>query len=138
MRPVPSVPRTVDNKYRIEQLLGRGGMGAVYRARDMRLDRLVALKVVRAELLGDPEARRRFRREAQIVARLQHPSIVAVFDYGTFPKAAPTSSWSSSAARIFGTCSSARAGWTGASDAHPLARVPRSAPRTARACCTAI
>jgi hypothetical protein len=84
MRPVPSVPRTVDNKYRIEQLLGRGGMGAVYRARDMRLDRLVALKVVRAELLSDPEARRRFRREAQIVARLQHPSIVAVFDYGTF------------------------------------------------------
>jgi serine/threonine protein kinase len=85
MRPVPGVPRTVDNKYRIEQLLGRGGMGAVYRARDMRLDRLVALKVVRAELLGDPEARRRFRREAQIVARLQHPSIVAVYDYGTFP-----------------------------------------------------
>jgi hypothetical protein len=85
LRPVPSVPRTVDNKYRIEQLLGRGGMGAVYRARDMRLDRLVALKVVRAELLGDPEARRRFRREAQIVARLQHPSIVAVYDYGTLP-----------------------------------------------------
>jgi hypothetical protein len=84
MRPVPSVPRTVDNKYRLEQLLGRGGMGAVYRARDMRLDRLVALKVVRPELLGDPEARRRFRREAQIVARLQHPSIVAVHDYGTF------------------------------------------------------
>ena len=78
------VPRIVDNKYRIEQLLGRGGMGAVYRARDMRLDRLVALKVVRAELLGDPEARQRFRREAQIVARLQHPSIVSVFDYGTF------------------------------------------------------
>jgi hypothetical protein len=85
MRPVPSVPRVVDNKYRLEQLLGQGGMGAVYRARDMRLDRLVALKVVRAELLGDLEARRRFRREAQIVARLQHPSIVSVFDYGTFP-----------------------------------------------------
>ena len=84
MQPVPSVPRVVDNKYRIEQLLGRGGMGAVYRARDMRLDRLVALKVVRAELVGDPDARRRFRREAQIVARLQHPSIVSVFDYGTF------------------------------------------------------
>jgi serine/threonine-protein kinase len=60
-------------------------MGAVYRARDMRLDRLVAVKVVRAELLGDVEARRRFRREAQIVARLQHPGIVAVFDYGTLP-----------------------------------------------------
>jgi predicted Ser/Thr protein kinase len=84
MQPVPSVPRVVDNKYRIEQLLGRGGMGAVYRARDMRLDRLVALKVVRAELLGDLEARRRFRREAQIIARLQHPGIVSVYDYGTF------------------------------------------------------
>ena len=84
MQVVPSVPLVVDGKYRIEQLLGRGGMGAVYRARDERLDRLVAVKVVRAELLGDPEARRRFRREAQIVARLQHPSIVSVFDYGTF------------------------------------------------------
>lgn len=85
MRLVPSIPHVVDGKYRLEQLLGRGGMGAVYRARDMRLDRLVAVKVVRAELLGDLEARRRFRREAQIVARLQHPSIVAIFDYGTFP-----------------------------------------------------
>ena len=85
MREVASVPRVIDGKYRLEQLLGRGGMGAVYRARDLRLDRLVAVKVVRAELLGDVEARRRFRREAQIVARLQHPSIVAIFDYGTFP-----------------------------------------------------
>ena len=80
----PGVTRVVDNKYRIEHLLGRGGMGAVYQARDMRLDRLVALKVVRAELLADPESRLRFRREAQIIARLQHPSIVAVYDYGTF------------------------------------------------------
>lgn len=85
MTVVAGVPRIVENKYRIEQVLGRGGMGAVYRARDARLDRLVALKVVRAELLGDPEARRRFRREAQIVARLQHPAIVSVFDFGTFP-----------------------------------------------------
>ncbi|MBA2303681.1 MAG: protein kinase [Acidobacteria bacterium] len=85
MQLVPAVPRIIDNKYRVEQLLGRGGMGAVYRARDVRLDRLVALKVVRADLLGDTEARQRFRREAQIVAGLQHPSIVSVFDYGTFP-----------------------------------------------------
>jgi serine/threonine-protein kinase len=84
MRAVPGVPLIIDQKYRVEALLGRGGMGAVYRARDMRLDRMVAVKVVRAELLGDPDARLRFRREAQIVARLQHPSIVAIFDYGTF------------------------------------------------------
>jgi serine/threonine-protein kinase len=84
MKPGPT-PRVVDNKYRIEQLLGRGGMGAVYRARDMRLDRLVALKVVRPELLEDADARRRFKREAQIVARLQHPGIVSIFDFGTLP-----------------------------------------------------
>lgn len=84
MRPAGSIPRLVDHKYRIEQLLGRGGMGAVYRARDVRLDRMVAVKVVRADLLNDPDAQRRFRREAQIIGRLQHPSIVSIFDYGTF------------------------------------------------------
>ena len=83
-----NIPRVLDEKYRLEQLLGRGGMGVVYRARDMRLDRLVAVKVVRLELLGDLDARRRFKREAQIVARLQHPSIVAVFDYGSLPDGA--------------------------------------------------
>jgi tRNA A-37 threonylcarbamoyl transferase component Bud32 len=83
LRAVPSVPKVIESKYRLEQLLGRGGMGAVYRARDLRLDRLVAIKVVRAELLGDPDAGGRFKREAQIVARLQHPSIVAIYDYGT-------------------------------------------------------
>lgn len=82
LKPGPT-PRVIDNKYRIEQLLGRGGMGAVYRARDMRLDRQVAVKVVRPELLEDNDARRRFRREAQLVARLQHPGIVSIFDFGT-------------------------------------------------------
>jgi predicted Ser/Thr protein kinase/GAF domain-containing protein len=78
-----AVPRTVDSKYRVDRLLGAGGMGAVYLAHDMRLDRDVAIKVVRAELLANPDARARFRREAQMVARLQHPGIVSVFDYGT-------------------------------------------------------
>ncbi len=82
------LPRVVEAKYRVDRVLGRGGMGAVYRAHDMRLERDVAIKVVRAELLGDPDARTRFRREAQLVARLQHPGIVAVFDYGTLPDGA--------------------------------------------------
>jgi hypothetical protein len=82
------VDRVIDRKFRLDQRIGRGGMGSVYRARDMRLDRDVAIKVVRAELLNDPDARRRFRREAQLVARLQHPSIVSIFDYGTFPDGA--------------------------------------------------
>ncbi|MDP1570653.1 MAG: protein kinase [Vicinamibacterales bacterium] len=83
--PVPSLPPIVDGKYRVDALVGRGGMGSVFRARDVRLDRDVAIKIVRADLLGSSEARARFRREAQIVARLQHPAIVAVFDYGTLP-----------------------------------------------------
>ena len=80
---VGPTPRVIDNKYRVDQLLGRGGMGAVYRSRDVRLDRQVAVKVVRPELLDDNDARRRFRREAQLVARLQHPGIVSIFDFGT-------------------------------------------------------
>ena len=82
--PVPGLPPVVDGKYRVDALIGRGGMGAVFRARDLRLERDVAIKVVRADLLARPDARARFRREAQIVARLQHPAIVTVFDYGTF------------------------------------------------------
>jgi eukaryotic-like serine/threonine-protein kinase len=82
------LPRVVDSKYRVDRVLGRGGMGAVYCAHDMRLERDVAIKVVRAELLSDPDARTRFRREAQLVARLQHPGIVSVFDYGTLPDGA--------------------------------------------------
>jgi serine/threonine-protein kinase len=82
------MPPVVDGKYRVDAVVGRGGMGAVFRARDLRLDRDVAVKIVRADLVADPEARTRFRREAQIVARLQHPAIVTVFDYGNLPDGA--------------------------------------------------
>jgi eukaryotic-like serine/threonine-protein kinase len=85
MRVAGGVPRVIEAKYRIDWLLGRGGMGAVYRARDVRLERDVAIKMVRPELLADSDARTRFRREAQIIAGLQHPALVAVFDYGTLP-----------------------------------------------------
>lgn len=78
----------VDGKYRVDAVIGQGGMGAVFRAWDLRLERAVAIKVVRADLLADPDSRARFRRESQIVARLQHPSIVTVFDYGTLPDGA--------------------------------------------------
>jgi serine/threonine-protein kinase len=84
-----SIPLVMDGKYRFERLLGRGGMGSVYRARDLVLDRPVAIKVIRAELLRDAAAHRRLEREAQTLARLQHPSIVAVFDYGTLADRSP-------------------------------------------------
>ena len=78
-----AVGAMVDNKYRVDAIVGQGGMGAVFRAWDVRLERDVAIKVVRGDLLSDPDSRERFRRESQIVARLQHPSVVTVFDYGT-------------------------------------------------------
>ena len=88
LQPVIGMVPIVDGKYRIDALVGRGSMGAVFRARDRRLDRDVAIKIVRGDLVGDPESRARFQREAQIVARLQHPAIVTVFDYGNLPDGA--------------------------------------------------
>jgi hypothetical protein len=66
--------------YEIMDELGRGGMGIVYRARQVSHDRLVALKVVRVERVASPEVIRRFRREAQAAARLSHPNIVSVYE----------------------------------------------------------
>jgi serine/threonine protein kinase len=68
--------------YRIVRLLGRGGMGHVYLAIDTTLDRPVALKVVRAELTANPSNLERFGREARAVARLNHPHIVQIYEFG--------------------------------------------------------
>lgn len=67
-------------KYLIEAELGRGGMGVVYRARHVSLDRIVAIKLVSAGLSAEAEGLKRFRLEAQAIARLNHPNIVQVFD----------------------------------------------------------
>lgn len=66
-------------RYSLERELGRGGMGTVYLARDVRLDRPVALKFLSADLAGDPEARSRFLHEARTAARLAHPHIVPIY-----------------------------------------------------------
>ncbi|MFB8008902.1 protein kinase [Nocardia sp. NPDC056000] len=68
--------------YLIERELGRGGMGSVYLARHPRLPRLVAIKLLNRELFGDSEVRARFEREGDVVARLDHPNIVPLFDRG--------------------------------------------------------
>jgi eukaryotic-like serine/threonine-protein kinase len=77
------VERTIDARYRLDRLLGRGGMGAVYAAQDLRLNRAVAVKVMKGGLFGDASAVRRFSREAQAAARLNHPNIVRIFDFGS-------------------------------------------------------
>ncbi len=66
----------------IAELLGHGGMGAVYKARQTKLDRLVALKIIRPESADDPSFAERFNREARTLARLNHPNIVGVHDFG--------------------------------------------------------
>jgi len=69
-------------QYRVEQLLGRGGMGAVYRACELALDREVAIKVLPPERGADEDSRARFRREARTAARLSHPNIVPLITFG--------------------------------------------------------
>ncbi|MFE3059636.1 protein kinase [Nocardia sp. NPDC059239] len=69
--------------FTIERLLGQGGMGSVYLARHPRLGKLTALKLLNRELYADREIRARFEREADLVARLDHPNIVEVYDRGT-------------------------------------------------------
>ena len=68
-------------RYRLESSLGRGGTGEVFRARDLRLDRVVAVKMLHPWVATDEEARRRFQRGATTLAQLRHPNIVQVLDF---------------------------------------------------------
>src|ERR1700685_3978031 len=75
-------PRLLGDRYELEGVVGRGGMAEVYRAHDLRLDRVVAIKTLRTDLARDQTFQARFRREAQSAASLNNPSIVAVYDTG--------------------------------------------------------
>ncbi len=74
------IGKLLDNRYEILELIGTGGMAKVYKARCHRLNRLVAVKILREDLAQDAEFRRRFHDESQAVAMLSHPNIVAVYD----------------------------------------------------------
>jgi len=76
-------PRSQLGPYEIVGLLGAGGMGEVYKARDTRLDRTVAIKVLPAHVAADPDVRQRFEREARAVAALNHPHICSLYDVGS-------------------------------------------------------
>ncbi|MBI5829336.1 MAG: protein kinase, partial [Chloroflexi bacterium] len=69
-------------RYEIKEELGRGGMAMVYRASDPEFGREVAIKVLPPEMLHDPSFRARFKREAKIIASLEHPAIAPVYDVG--------------------------------------------------------
>ncbi len=79
---MPVSPGTRLGPYEILDLLGAGGMGEVYRARDTRLHRTVAVKVLSAEAVADPERKRRFMQEAKAASALNHPNIVTIYDIG--------------------------------------------------------
>ena len=79
--PVALAPGTRLGPYEITALIGAGGMGEVYRARDTTLNRDVALKILPAEFTTDPERLARFKREAQVLAALDHPNIGAIYGF---------------------------------------------------------
>ena len=80
---VELVGTTLVGRYRLDALLGIGGMGAVFRAHHIQLKRDVAVKILHPELGANDEISKRFDREARAAARLDHPNIVSVTDYGT-------------------------------------------------------
>jgi len=78
----PYVGQTLDEKYRLERLLGQGGMGAVYLATHLGTERFVALKLIMPQFMRNQEFVERFRREARAAGRLRHPNVVDVTDFG--------------------------------------------------------
>ena len=72
----------LNNRYKLEDPLGSGGMATVYRAQDLMLERPIAIKVLRADYSKDPAFRERFRQEAKAAANLSHSNIVTVHDFG--------------------------------------------------------
>src|ERR1035437_9424102 len=80
---MPLLPGKKCGPYEIQSLLGAGGMGEVYRARDVRLQRTVAIKILPAHLSSNPNLQARFEQEAKSISALQHPNICVVHDIGS-------------------------------------------------------
>src|ERR1041384_8333960 len=83
------IPPLLPSRVRIEREIGRGGMGAVYRATHLGLERPVAVKILKPEFAADPEVAERFMREARTMARLRHNGAAMIFDAGRLPDGRP-------------------------------------------------
>jgi serine/threonine-protein kinase len=80
----PLLGTVVDGRYRVIDLIGRGGMGSVYRVEHVKMGKIMAMKLLHGEFSHDSDVARRFRREAQAVSKLSHANNVSVFDFGTY------------------------------------------------------
>lgn len=85
----PKIGMVIDKKYRLISKLGEGGMGSVFRARRMFINDFVALKFMRTEIVASEDLRQRFYHEAQVLARLKHPNVVTVYDFGESTEGLP-------------------------------------------------
>ena len=87
---MPLQPGTTLGPYEIQAPLGAGGLGEVYKARDTRLDRTVAIKVLPEHVASDPDLKQRFEREAKTISSLNHPHICTLYDIGCQKPIAPS------------------------------------------------
>ncbi|MBP6822352.1 MAG: protein kinase, partial [Acidobacteria bacterium] len=82
-----TIPYTIDSRYQLERVLGRGASGIVFAATSLESGKLVAVKIIRASVIADPRAQDRFRREAQIALHFKNPQVSAVLDFGVLQNA---------------------------------------------------
>jgi len=85
----PLVGQKINDRYEVLSVLGRGGMGVVYKARHEHMERVVAIKMLHAYMVSDAEALKRFHREAKAVSRVKHPHTIALYDFGLTPNGQP-------------------------------------------------
>jgi serine/threonine protein kinase len=79
------IPEMIANRIRVEEMIGRGGMGTVYRATHLGLDRIVAVKIINPEFVANEDVTQRFSREARLMAKLRHPRAAMIYDSGNLP-----------------------------------------------------
>ncbi len=84
-RPEALLGKTIADRYLLEEIIGQGGIGVVYKAKHTLMNRIVAIKMLRSESLRDERNRQRFQQEAQAISSMNHPNIVSVFDFGFTP-----------------------------------------------------
>src|SRR6516225_6273638 len=85
----PLVGTTLAAKYEIQSVVGHGGMGVVYKARDTNMDRLVAVKMLKAQLISDSMSVKRFHHEGKAASRINHPHVITVHEFGISPSGQP-------------------------------------------------